>query len=434
MIAVWAGRGSPPRAGGLPDLPGTGGEPPGLTPARAGGREPPRVAGPGGPTPPSAPRSAPRSGAAVSPPPAGSVAAVSLPPPEGVAGGAAAAARGTTCAWPAGVAAPSRGSPAAAPSPLPAAPSPCASAMAEAGAAPAAAALAPARTGWRSSSSSVRDGTGAASGGTRSPSVRPSACWTPVTASPASAAATRSRSAGSPSESPLAGWAAGCLPWPAAVAAAAAGGGAAPGAPARCCGCATTRAGCGWSAARSGALPAHSRSRLRSRAWEKYSAESTASPTTAAKPAYEPMSWMISSGKFRNFRSGPGPPAAGLVEVGARGRYRERSLCGKLGHRARERGAVAVVHELFNAREGALHPVGVERRPDRRHDLLGGGGVRPLTRVEQLLVHLLAGAPADHLHADVHVGLQARQADHVAGEVDDLHRVAHLEHEHLAPG
>src|SRR5215210_904380 len=101
MIAVWAGRGGPLRAGCLPDLPGTGGEPPGPTPARAGGREPPRVTGPGAAGPPSPARS----GAAVSPPPARSVAAVSLPPPAGVPGGAAAAARGDTCAWPAGVAA-----------------------------------------------------------------------------------------------------------------------------------------------------------------------------------------------------------------------------------------------------------------------------------------------------------------------------------------
>jgi hypothetical protein len=45
---------------------------------------------------------------------------------------------------------------------------------------------------------------------------------------------------------------------------------------------------------RSGARPAHSRSRFRSRAWEKYSAASTARPTTAANPAYDPMSLMIS--------------------------------------------------------------------------------------------------------------------------------------------
>ena len=44
------------------------------------------------------------------------------------------------------------------------------------------------------------------------------------------------------------------------------------------------------SGARSGARPAHSRSRLTSRACEKYRAESTARPRTAARPAYEPIS------------------------------------------------------------------------------------------------------------------------------------------------
>ncbi len=59
----------------------------------------------------------------------------------------------------------------------------------------------------------------------------------------------------------------------------------------------------------------------------------------------------------------------------------------------------------------------------------------------QLLVQLLAGACADEPHCDVvrprlAVRLQARllagEADHVAGEIENLHRLAHVEHEDLA--
>ena len=55
---------------------------------------------------------------------------------------------------------------------------------------------------------------------------------------------------------------------------------------ARCAAVAVTR--CSISAARSGARPAHSRSRLISRACEKTSSESTAMPTSAAKAAIAP--------------------------------------------------------------------------------------------------------------------------------------------------
>ncbi len=50
----------------------------------------------------------------------------------------------------------------------------------------------------------------------------------------------------------------------------------------------------------------------------------------------------------------------------------------------------------------------------------------------QLLVELLAGPRADELDANVALGLLARQLDHVAREIDDAHRLAHVEHEDLA--
>ena len=54
-----------------------------------------------------------------------------------------------------------------------------------------------------------------------------------------------------------------------------------------------------------------------------------------------------------------------------------------------------------------------------------------LVAVEQLLVELLPGPAPDDLDVDVAVGVEARELDHRAGEVDDAHRLAHVEHEHL---
>ena len=41
------------------------------------------------------------------------------------------------------------------------------------------------------------------------------------------------------------------------------------------------------------------------------------------------------------------------------------------------------------------------------------------------------GADADERNRDVRLGLLAGEADHVAGEVEDLDRLAHVEHVHL---
>ena len=55
---------------------------------------------------------------------------------------------------------------------------------------------------------------------------------------------------------------------------------------------------------------------------------------------------------------------------------------------------------------------------------LGGG--------EHLLVQLLAGAQAGVLNLNVHIGLEAGESNHATGEVGNLDRFAHVEHENLA--
>ncbi len=65
-----------------------------------------------------------------------------------------------------------------------------------------------------------------------------------------------------------------------------------------------------------------------------------------------------------------------------------------------------------------------DRRVPRRLD--------DLRVVVQVLVQALAGAGSDDLDLDVLVGTVAGEADHLAGELDDLHRLAHVELEHLA--
>ena len=51
----------------------------------------------------------------------------------------------------------------------------------------------------------------------------------------------------------------------------------------------------------------------------------------------------------------------------------------------------------------------------------------------QYLVQLLSGAHPGDLDGDVDADLAARQSDHALGQIDDLDRHAHLQHEDLAP-
>lgn len=51
---------------------------------------------------------------------------------------------------------------------------------------------------------------------------------------------------------------------------------------------------------------------------------------------------------------------------------------------------------------------------------------------QQLFIKLFAGTQADLLNFDVHAGRQPGQADHLLRQLADIHRLAHVQHEHLA--
>ncbi len=55
-----------------------------------------------------------------------------------------------------------------------------------------------------------------------------------------------------------------------------------------------------------------------------------------------------------------------------------------------------------------------------------------LVFVHQFLEQLLTGTQADEFNTDVHVRLLARQADHLAGQIDHADRLAHVQHVYLA--
>src|SRR2546427_778675 len=84
--------------------------------------------------------------------------------------------------------------------------------------------------------------------------------------------------------------------------------------------------------------------------------------------------------------------------------------------------------------EAGQPDVGPRRQAARPHRLdavvLRGGDL--LLGGHQLLVELLAGPEADEADRDVLVGLEAREADHLAREVEDADRLAHVEDEDLA--
>ena len=81
----------------------------------------------------------------------------------------------------------------------------------------------------------------------------------------------------------------------------------------------------------------------------------------------------------------------------------------------------------YDRRAGSAGIFGVRLRIDGCHV-----GSTDLGVVVEVLVQALAGPGADDLDLDVLVGAVAGEADHLAGELDDLHRLAHVEHEHLA--
>jgi hypothetical protein len=77
-------------------------------------------------------------------------------------------------------------------------------------------------------------------------------------------------------------------------------------------------------------------------------------------------------------------------------------------------GGVALEHEQRDLIEHRLHDRGIERVAAGERDLVGGRGLGALVGVEEVLVELLAGAPADDLDGDVAGRGAARELDHVA--------------------
>src|SRR5207253_8034117 len=72
------------------------------------------------------------------------------------------------------------------------------------------------------------------------------------------------------------------------------------------------------------------------------------------------------------------------------------------------------------------------RRARRAADLRMRRRPDGLALAEQLLVQLLPRARADERDRHLATRLLARERDHVPREVDDPHRLAHVEHEDLA--
>src|SRR5688572_4824764 len=173
---------------------------------------------------------------------------------------------------------------------------------------------------------------------------------------------------------------------------------------------------------RSGARPAQSRSRRTSRACEKYSSASTASPRKAAIPTYAPTRSTSSTLLLRERLD----VLAGAVL--RRRADRREDLAGELCQRLGEIGLVPALHQPLDPLEDLLDPLRLELDALGAQDAVRVRGDRTLARAEQLLAQLFACPCADDLDRDL-VGLVARQPDHVACEVDDLHLLAHLEHE-----
>ena len=106
---------------------------------------------------------------------------------------------------------------------------------------------------------------------------------------------------------------------------------------------------------------------------------------------------------------------------------------GQVGDLRGEPGGVALQHEQVDLGEHLLHDLRRERLALCPQDLLGGGRPRALVAVEQLLVQLLPRPAPDLLDLDVAVGVEAGELDHRPRQLDDPHRLAHVEHQHLRP-
>ena len=108
-------------------------------------------------------------------------------------------------------------------------------------------------------------------------------------------------------------------------------------------------------------------------------------------------------------------------------------------------GAYSGIHDFRRARTSRVvgRAVALAPRDHLPHGVLVGlarlrdaqlrmrRGLRRLLGSERLLVELLAGTQAREHDAEPDPG-RRRRADHVAREIDDAHRLAHVEHEDLA--
>ena len=93
---------------------------------------------------------------------------------------------------------------------------------------------------------------------------------------------------------------------------------------------------------------------------------------------------------------------------------------------------LAPFHHPFELVEPFLEPFRVDGRPRGAEDLRVRCRPDLLAVGPELLVQLLARADADERDRDVRLRILAREADHVDGQVEDLHRLAHVEHVDLA--
>ena len=136
-------------------------------------------------------------------------------------------------------------------------------------------------------------------------------------------------------------------------------------------------------------------------------------------------------------------PVLSETEISAR--LTARSVVASVSRRLEPFGRAVIGHKTGQrlAQPAELAPLGcrlqrieggLEGRPVQRAGIdaqqagdAGGGGLL-LLAIEPLM-QLLARTLAGEDDLDVHLRLLAGETDHLAGEVDDAHRLAHVEHE-----
>src|SRR3546814_4070115 len=87
-----------------------------------------------------------------------------------------------------------------------------------------------------------------------------------------------------------------------------------------------------------------------------------------------------------------------------------------------------LLHQAAHLVEAAGQQLGIGGAWGRQLQPRMAGRHQRLAVVEQLLVQLLAGTQASEANLDLLVGLQTGEADDLARQLDDPHRLAHVEH------